>query len=353
LTESVAHTAQNAFHRRITSLANHNGYSGAQELLSSALLRRFSREISQDYWHWRLEADAQSSDSTSVAIHVQPYRGGNRNVQGLASYLQHSGIEGLCTGIYVHGSLATDEEVAYSDLDALVILSDEAFRDTKALVHCLTVLKSATRFMYAQDPQQHHGWFVLTDGDLGAYCDAYLPVAVLQQCKDLLHKSNSLIIRPRPSDSEALTAFHSLAASIMASIGQGKARNLYELKSLVSRCLLIPAAYVHVRDGAGVWKKDSFRLAASDFEPGNEWSAISRLTEVRAAWPHMRGDLDRFESSSNFLARRYRKASAPVVPGYLSELFDDAAIQSIGRLVEAMVKRVQSRLMHSSAAGPK
>ena len=58
-------------------------------------------------------------------IDVPPYTSGNAQARQLMAEL--APLANHLAGAYVHGSIATDEEVPYSDFDALVILRDSAF----------------------------------------------------------------------------------------------------------------------------------------------------------------------------------------------------------------------------------
>ena len=57
----------------------------------------------------------------------------------------------------IHGSLGTDEDIAYSDFDALVIIRQIAFRDPRLLADICQKLTDLQRIMFLQDPLQHHG----------------------------------------------------------------------------------------------------------------------------------------------------------------------------------------------------
>src|SRR5690606_24084932 len=89
----------------------------------------------------------------------------------------------------------------------------------------------------------------------------------------------------RDSTAELREAFESLAIDVTRQLeGRSLPDDLYALKNLLSQFMLLPALYVQVRDGMGVWKKDSFEKAREDFEPA-EWVSMEAVSRIRAAWP--------------------------------------------------------------------
>ena len=63
-------------------------------------------------------------------------------------------------------------------------------------------------------------------------------------------------------------------------------RGMYQLKSLLSKVMLLPALYAQARDGCGAFKRDTFDMARDDFSD-REWFSVLESTEIRAMWPKL------------------------------------------------------------------
>src|SRR5687768_3956555 len=107
-----------------------------------------------------------SSIETGQGLQVttEPYSGNNAHVRAVMAALTRTGQ--ALSGAYVHGSLATGEEIKYSDFDGLAIISAKASADPGTKRAILHKLRSLERIMFRFDPLQHHGWFVLEEADL-------------------------------------------------------------------------------------------------------------------------------------------------------------------------------------------
>ena len=216
-------------------------------------------------------------------VEIQPYRGSNPFVLHMMKYLSRW-LRNDLVGAFVHGSLATYEEIAYSDFDALVIIKNEVFSDAARLANTAYLLNRALRIMFAYDPLQHHGWFVLTEQDLKNYKGESLPVAVFPYMKSLLPGKNLLHICMNKSGPRSPALFDNLAASTVGKLQAAHyPRNLYDLKSLLSQFMLLPAAYIQARDGHGIFKRESFIEAARDFSR-QEWKVMDEVSSIRRNW---------------------------------------------------------------------
>src|SRR5690606_11219768 len=174
---------QNAFHRALTRLVN-GGRPG--RVASEPAVQARPEGLVRAYRQLR---DAAPEPAAPVTVDVAPDEGDNAHDRRLGAYLRRALGGDLArdlAGAYVHGSLGSYEEVPYSDLDALVILNDGAFRSPARLARTARALGRARAFMYAHDPLQHHGWFVLTEADLRSHCEAYFPAVLFRYAKSLL-----------------------------------------------------------------------------------------------------------------------------------------------------------------------
>lgn len=221
------------------------------------------------------------SETVSVTIEDYPYN--NKHVIALGIFLQQNLKDDLA-GAYVHGSLGTNELIAYSDFDALVIIKDHVFQDEKKFIRVATKLKEAEKFMYSLDPLQHHGWFVLAESDLSNYNNHYFPVELFTHAKSIFATGLKKFEITIDDDLYFQSPFIGLCKIIERTTAHQKCpETLYELKTLLSGFMLLPALYVQQRDGKAVFKKFSFEKAKNDFTDG-EWKIMNDVSAIRQQW---------------------------------------------------------------------
>jgi hypothetical protein len=289
---------------------------------------------------FRASAPARRPAGTAVEVTVPVYNGSNRQARDLMRGL--APLEPMLAGAYVHGSIATGEEVAYSDFDALIILRDAAFEAPAVLGRLAARLGELRWLMFEYDPLQHHGWFVLAEGDLQNYCQAWFPIVLFAHARSMLPQTGTrLTICPRDSAAEYRAAFSALADSTLRQIEAGPPlRNAYALKGLLSQFMLLPSLYLQARDGTAVFKRESFALAAMDF-PAATWDAMERVSSLRLAWYYELSGLQRLALTRTLPVRRLlTRWLAPSVAPAVRERLTPGLWHNMGILVRAMQERV-------------
>ena len=276
-----------------------------------------------------------------VNVPVPPYEGGNAHVLRMRDYLTRRLTPDLLGG-YVYGSLATGEEIGYSDFDALVILRDEVFENPRRLARVARELDRARSIMLDFDPLQHHGWFVLAEHELADYPEHRFPVALFRHARALVPADgHTLSIRPRQNRDRTREAFNRMTRAVLRSIAtEGFPKNTYHLKVLLSQVMLLPALYVQLRDQGGVFKKHSFDMARRDISP-EVWEVMDQVSAIRADWSVTFSPLRRyFTKVRTPLGRRLMKRWAPPIPRALAQQLDHAFCGRLERLVSAMRRRL-------------
>lgn len=282
--------------------------------------------------------------STRCIIETSQYAGSHPQVRRLQAVLDESSRDDL-VGAYVHGSAGSDEQVSYSDLDVLLILSDGVLTDRSKLMSTARRFRSWKKYLYGYDPLQHHGWFVLTPFDLDHYCEAYFPLALFKYAKSLFpDKGRRLSVSVRDSQSELNDAFRQMAESIDRQLGRGRyPDDMYSLKSLLSRLMLMPALYLQARDGKGVWKGDSFTLAEADFSDA-DWHCIEVATEIRNSWRYHVSPVRRLlMTRADRLGSVARRRLSGRIPVDTARKLDRVFYQSVNDLVRQMRNRIALR----------
>ena len=269
-----------------------------------------------------------------------PYAG--RNPQALQMAAALAALAPHLAAACVHGSIGSDEEIAYSDFDALVILRDSVLDSPDLLAGVAWRLGQLRRLMFQYDPLQHHGWFVLAEADLRNYCQAWFPSALFAWSRSLLPgPATNLLICQRDSTTEYQSAFANLAAVTLGQITRGPAlSHAYRLKGLLSQFMLLPSLYLQARDGTAVFKRESFGLAARDFPP-QLWSAMERISSVRLAWRYDMSALQRLALTRLVAPRRLcTRWFSPAVPESIRRALPPDLWSCAAALVRAMQERV-------------
>ena len=308
---------QDSLHNELTIYIN-GGVFSRSDLYFSAFIPwvtfdRYAKAIIEKYRQLLNVKTVQTSSQLNVGI--EPYEDQNEHVRRMMNFLSKYLKDDLI-GAYVHGSLGTCEEIAYSDFDALAILKDEVFESPERLVRAARKLNHARKIMLDFDPLEHHGWFVLTEADLKFYCNAYFPVELFRYAKSLFDdKGLELEIAQRESGSETRTAFEKMADAVIGKIENRQyPANMYQLKSLLSRFMLLPALYVQAKDGRGVFKKESFDLARLDFDSA-DWAIMDEVSQIRAGW---NCEISTFKklmiSHPHVISRYFVKRFGPAIP---------------------------------------
>lgn len=344
---------QNILHHDLDRYVNHAYRSRRDYLLLLAApgvaRRRGAAALAARYR--ALQQAPAVACSERLVVEVPVYTGSNAAVQRMRAFLERHLSEDL-RGAYVHGSLGSGEEVAYSDFDGLVVLKDEVMVSPHRLARVARDLYRARALMYAFDPLQHHGWFVLTELDLGAYCEAYFPAVLFRHARSLLPgPGERLTLARREARAEMDEAFAALVRTVSRRLRGGRPpANLYELKGLLSSFMLLPALYVQARDGAGVWKADSFERARVDFAL-EAWYCMEVVSAIRRDWHYALSPLRRWAlGRPGPLAGRLRRRVAPLIPPDLNARLTPGLYAEMARLTDHMRARLATPVLNEGVA---
>ncbi len=278
----------------------------------------------------------------SVQITVSNYEGNNPVANNIADYLNIKAGD-LIVGAYVHGSVGTGEEVAYSDFDGLVILNDKSLESAVELLRAVVALKETERMMLKMDPLQHHGWFVLTEADLSDYPENYFPHELFAHSKCLFGKNPlNLNIRNEVNSKAFRKSFNHLSISILNKLENKKfLENRYVFKNFLSEFMLMPAIFLQARTGKGVFKKHSFGMAEKEI--GGEFSIMNEISAMRTNWSYRAPDeyIRKLNTGSALKDRRSAKKYSGSLPEEVKNKFDDKTLQRMKFLVEKFKEKLK------------
>ena len=186
--------------------------------------------------------------------------------------------------VIVHGSVATNEVINYSDFDGLLIVKDRYANSKQLKVFKKESMKLILKF----DPLQHHGWFQILESQLLDFPQSYLPHELLEHSKLLFPNVDGFIINPS-IDIKKVDYSKSFELLILSIETQSKLNfenmRIYDIKSFLSKIMLLPSMYYSVKHKKGIFKKQSFDLVNVDFT-SEEWKCIEIASEIRLNWKY-------------------------------------------------------------------
>lgn len=248
-------------------------------------------------------------NSKTYKIIITKYDGDLKIVKDIALLIDRKYSE-LFHSVIVHGSVATNEVIPYSDFDGLLIVKDKFVNSKKLVDFKLESMKLILKF----DPLQHHGWFQIKESQLQDYPQDYLPYEVLTRSK-LIFPNMSRIELTLAINEEKVDYKKDLSQLIKSIEKQAlydfKSMRLYELKSFLSKVMLLPTMYYSAKTNQGIFKKESFKIVKEYFN-AEEWSCIDTASRIRSSWSYKLYPLQRLVMKRP--ERVFRKLTKYVAP---------------------------------------
>lgn len=203
--------------------------------------------------------------------------------------------------VLVHGSAATRDGCAFSDVDIAVFLEDLRTFSLEQHHRAIRSLRTLLRAALEYDALMHHGLMFAPASALRAYDQRFLPVEALR-CARTLHGPKEVSLRVSPAQEQLFKrALAASAASLRRHFANGDfLSNDFRFKQVLAGILLMPARVLAAR-GTHVYKRDSFDLAREWFTP-LQWELIARSEALRATW---------LRPKRSCLARHIPQSAAP------------------------------------------
>lgn len=267
-------------------------------------------------------------------------------VNQLRSYLTQYLANDLL-GVYLHGSVGTEEVIPFSDLDAIVIVKSEVFDDLQRFKRVAQHLHQAQRYLYAFDPLQHHGWFILGEHELAHYPFLYFPIELWAHAKVLMGEPNLVFHGDQAPQSEYIDAFQKAAKHFKNRLALQIPSNLWQLKGILSMFMLFPSLFWQAKNGKGIFKKESFEQVKPEFAP-DTWEIMEQVSRIRMDWvsPPMNWRA-RIYKSPHWLARSLAKTWSFPIPKKLSTQLTPEFYNKMRRLIEQMELRLKEENLSS------
>jgi len=281
-------------------------------IFPGAALRRNARLVSR----FASGIEFQTAGPEKIQLTIPAYAGQNRFVLRMMEMLRPI-TNDLCAAI-LHGSLATGEEIPYSDFDGVLILRNEVVQDRHRLAKFAARVIESRKIMMEMDPLQHHGWFILLERDLESYPENYLPHEIFKQACSLFPGDPCNLQLALQPGADYTRSFLRLSKSLghKTKSDQGP-QSVYALKNLLSEFMLLPAMYLQAKLNKGISKKLSFDLARADF-PGETWSIMDEISSIRSSWKPEWNVMPGMKSAATgYLADKKRKRLKTAIPELL------------------------------------
>lgn len=190
--------------------------------------------------------------------------------------------------IIIYGSHSTGDNIAFSDIDILVILNDYVAHTKKQLVSDLNKLKNVHKMLFKKDPLMHHGLSFENLSNFNHYSQIFLPLETIKYSK-YLYGSKSLNISLMKTEDTSDLSINRLKYILSELINnynfnEKKIQFDYYLKYYISGILLIPSLFLQTKN-IFICKKRSFDLCYRSY-PKINWSAIKTAEVIRNDWKY-------------------------------------------------------------------
>ncbi len=185
----------------------------------------------------------------------------------------------------LHGSIASDEVIPYSDFDGILIVKASAIKSAFLLRSLRKLIELSEEIIIRFDPLQHHGWQIVFAEELSALHASVVPSILLDESK-LIYRSadSSYTLDYYEQSSDQRKVLKHLLDSIRRKCRQpNKIRDRYALKNLLSEILLSPAVFLQSQSPERIGKKDSFTLIRA-YADAIELDILDRASHVRRQW---------------------------------------------------------------------
>jgi hypothetical protein len=255
----------------------------------------------------------------------------------LAESLRRALSDDSVIDLVLFGSQARGGRTGFSDVDAVLVITDEAAESATRLRALRRRILAAQRAVLRYQPMQHHGFEVVTPKLLlQARAAMTLPPIAFSEACSLKGTGIAARFAEMRFDGGAFSTFTASLERV-----QSWPTHPWEAHRHVSMFELLPTLYLQRHDVA-VPKWRSFEEARADFD--KDWWPYEVLAEVRDAWPRIRRP--KLEWAAE-VARNpwvpvavWRRLRVPLPPA-VRLLLTPRLLQGLLRLMRVMVDRSQ------------
>ncbi|UCE75380.1 MAG: nucleotidyltransferase domain-containing protein [Methanomassiliicoccales archaeon] len=225
----------------------------------------------------------------------------------------------------LHGSYATEDFIRdYSDLDIIIILKSDCFKDLYTLKKISNQIRNLSYEVYRVDPLQHHGFGIFTDADLGYYPEFFCPLILFEYGKNMLYDTDNITVYKRDDEIDRIRMLLIDVRRLQYRVQYSKyPTSGYRWKQHLSNMMLLPTYFLQAK-GVHMYKKYTFFKVKNEYSNFN-WKCIDMASKYRKNWkvknilrfyPHelRRSNIDLMDASLIRLGRTIASNSVKMPP---------------------------------------
>jgi hypothetical protein len=214
------------------------------------------------------------------------YVGSNCHANSISSILEKIQSP-IVKHALIHGSIASDEVINYSDIDTALFINSNKLKYIKDLILWNKIIKLTYKEMLKHDILQHHGWVIINLKHFPILNNRVISFPILREAKSLYVQNNEQFKIGFFHDKYSLSNFRNLVNSINRKIENKEVlKSLYIFKIFISELLLLPTVYLQFKLQEDISKKSSFEMIYQHLN-SQDVDTIKQIENIRISWPSL------------------------------------------------------------------
>lgn len=216
-------------------------------------------------------------------LQIDKYKGNNKCVIKIINLLENFKSP-IIKKAFIHGSIASNEIIEYSDVDTVLIINCKNINSRSSLQKYDAIIKATYKEMLLHDPLQHHGWRIIDKSKIATSSNIILPKAIISELKSIFFNGSSSIYQIEKQSNYTINSFNNITNSITQKLSNFESlNNMFLFKILISETLLLPTIYLQYKLQEDISKKESFDRI-KEFIDINQQKTITAIETFRINW---------------------------------------------------------------------
>lgn len=256
---------------------------------------------------WKTKTTDQK---TNTLKHANPnkYSGSNKNAKAIELILENNPSL-IIKYALIHGSIALEEVINYSDIDTTLIINTDKLTKLKDLLIWNTIIISTYKEMLKHDILQHHGWTIINQKYYSHLDNQAIPFPILYEAKSLYFQNKEQNEIYFLHDQYKIKNFTNLVNSINAKLNKLETlTSFYIFKIFISELLLLPTVYLQFKLQKDISKKNSFEIIYQHINI-QDANTIKEIEIIRTNWPKL--NINNEKLSLNDLLKMQKSLRTP------------------------------------------
>ena len=228
---------------------------------------------------------------TASKLQIDKYKGNNKCVIKIINLLENFKSP-IIKKAFIHGSIASNEIIEYSDVDTVLIINCKNINSRSSLQKYDAIIKATYKEMLLHDPLQHHGWRIIDKSKIATSSNIILPKATISELKSIFFNGSSSLYQNNKQSKYTINSFNNISNSITQKLSNFEClNNMFLFKILISETLLLPTIYLQYKLQEDISKKESFDRIR-EFIDINQQKTLSAIEIFRKNWKNPIVDID-------------------------------------------------------------